>query len=122
MNRHLRATTVWILAASFLAAVFYFKGSGPIGVAIVSFPLALFGGAIKLSKTNMTAGCTLTGLVAALAFGIYNYYQAFYVHLGGEMDALAMLMVPLVQSVIGIFVLAIAFLEWMAFRSEKQER
>ena len=50
-------------------------------------------------------------LIGLAVFGLKTYFEAFWIHTHGEMDALAVLYVPTIQSVIGVIIFLITIVD-----------
>jgi hypothetical protein len=109
--------TVLVLIAAGIALTLYLAGSS--NKVLISGPFLLFAGAVWIGYRARSGVCTLAGLAIAVIFGALTYHEAFVVHQHGEADAIAVIIAPIVQSVIGLLVLLIAINDRLHLRFSK---
>lgn len=103
----LRSAIVTLVVLS-IAGTIYLSGFST--AFLTCTPYLLFFWSAFIAKREIVLACMIPVLIGVAVFGLKTYYEAFWIHTHGEMDALALLYAPAIQSVIGvaIFLIAIA--------------
>ena len=71
-----------------------------------------------LGKRRFSQIWTIVALTVAIAYGVYSYYDAFWIHTHGEVDGLAALITPIVQVFSGLVPLFVAFVDRSSSKAE----
>jgi hypothetical protein len=79
-------------------------------------PFRLFFAAALLAKQTRSRFCTFAASSIAVGFGLHSYHEAFVAHVEGEVDALAVLLMPAIPAVLGIAALLASLFEWFGRR------
>ena len=95
--------------------------SGVWTIPLTCSPFLLFAGATLLGRYYLSVICTIVALLLAGVYGIRSYHAAFWIHHHGEADAMAVVVVPVLQALVGLFVFIVAFSEWLVYRYRHRE-
>lgn len=101
----LRMAIITLVIAA-IAGTFYFLGSS--SAFLTATPYLFFFWAAIIAKRPVLLACIIPILIGVDVFGLNSYHDAFWIHTHGEVDALALLFVPAIQSAIGLIVFLIA--------------
>ena len=82
-------------------------------------PYLVFAVAVGVARRPLIGACTLAALILAIAYGAYAYHDALWVHSHGEIGALAVIFVPIVQGGVALLMLFVAYADRAMQKAQK---